>query len=59
VVNKKKGGGSLKKLPEPMSTEEMAQFLSVCVMPPKKKLSNAKPKTRTQTKTRKNNKKRT
>jgi hypothetical protein len=34
-----------------MSTEEMAQFLSVCVMPPKK--------TRTQTKTRKNNKKAT
>ena len=58
VVNKKKGGGSFKKLPEPMSSEEMAQFLSVCVMPPKEKPSNVKTKTRTQTKTRKHNKKR-
>lgn len=43
-----KGGGPFKKLPEPMSSEEMVRFLNVCEMPPQKKPSK--------TKTRKNKK---
>lgn len=53
------GGGKIKEIPTPMSSEDMAQFLNVCEMPTKKIPYNVKTKTRTQTKTRKNNKKAT